>query len=688
MAVRLHVAAARSSSAEDFRAAFEAKFGERFENAEIVSEGGWQYFVGSVWSVGGSELDEALQALDGPTLRVTTEDACRWYLLLDAKDEERYVLCHEFSMYDDEEDEDEAADAAHFERVAFLQDPESDNVQPPPDPVEELIGEYAEMSSPLPTELVERVRGMPIQEAGRVIRDGLAEATADALARFKIPHDREAIVGCLTGRTVTEGEMDADIGNLPRFMVALGFEGQLQETFDNQTSPQYEEELEEEECRRDRDEERRQETEAALKRFADIAPEPMEGGPVSLPLERMVDVQSLGWFCDEFVDMIAQATLPEGTSFSPGEAEWGWSGMVNGLPTMRCDYGRPIVVDEDVSGVWTAFEGLPDGSTLRVVTVGDPEDADANAQAAMQVYDGKVKGGEWHVTATHPAVSAKALNAALELVDELRKAEGHVVTEAEASAIVEASTQLAMLADTPVKHADGRIWVDDEWGQPLLALLVFRHRHSDSWDTDTWAEEDRLAAEQWAQVMADLPQVPKLEANEVLLKAKQATYYHVDASGLPEGGIQALERRDQQMAELGLEPFGDLVASVAEGVVVRGYAGESGESYGVAMQAVDGQSFAEFYTRFADGSSLTTTNNYGAEMREEVGVFLRIYDEWEPERLIEKHRDGIARISGHRKTEPVTQEPTILAMAEALEEFLERRASSDRGYETFTFKVD
>ncbi|MBM3501607.1 MAG: hypothetical protein FJX74_23380, partial [Armatimonadetes bacterium] len=158
MATRLHVAAARNVTLDEFTAAFARQFGERWGDVSISSEGGWHWFTASVWGVGGGELDAALETLPGPALRITTEDACRWYLILRGGGQEPYVLPHHFTELrrrDEEEPRDDEADP-----LAFLRDEESDNLKPLPEPCEEIAERFADLGLPLPEPLIERLRGL------------------------------------------------------------------------------------------------------------------------------------------------------------------------------------------------------------------------------------------------------------------------------------------------------------------------------------------------------------------------------------------------------------------------------------------------------------------------------------------------------------------------------------------------
>jgi hypothetical protein len=81
----------------------------------------------------------------------------------------------------------------------------------------------------------------------------------------------------------------------------------------------------------------------------------------------------------------------------------------------------------------------------------------------------------------------------------------------------------------------------------------------------------------------------------------------------------------------------------------------------------------EFFSRFADGSHLTTTTNAAVESRPELKVYVRAHPGLEPAALHDKHRWGIERFRMRKGTEPVTLDPTLLGVAREYDRALARR---------------
>jgi hypothetical protein len=132
-------------------------------------------------------------------------------------------------------------------------------------------------------------------------------------------------------------------------------------------------------------------------------------------------------------------------------------------------------------------------------------------------------------------------------------------------------------------------------------------------------------------------------------------------------------RIDAAMAELGFAHVGDLVAKKQRDVVLRTYAAADGTCYGVLMGKRTMYLGYEFFSRFADGSHLTTTTNGAVESRPELKVYVRAHPGLEPAALHDKHRWGIERFRMRKGTEPVPLDPTLLGVAREYDRALARR---------------
>jgi hypothetical protein len=81
----------------------------------------------------------------------------------------------------------------------------------------------------------------------------------------------------------------------------------------------------------------------------------------------------------------------------------------------------------------------------------------------------------------------------------------------------------------------------------------------------------------------------------------------------------------------------------------------------------------EFFSRFADASSLTTTTNTSLESRPELSIYARAHPGLEPAKLYERHRWGIERFRTQKRTAPVPLPTTLIAVAREYDRIMARR---------------
>ena len=118
MSVRIHVVGAYGATEAEFRTALDLIGGEGngSQQFRLGSSGKWMWANASVWTVGGSDIDDALSSLSVPALRVTSSDAVLWMLTLTGAGKDRFHGVHYFAQVgaepeepqqqEDEQDED------------------------------------------------------------------------------------------------------------------------------------------------------------------------------------------------------------------------------------------------------------------------------------------------------------------------------------------------------------------------------------------------------------------------------------------------------------------------------------------------------------------------------------------------------------------------------------------------------
>lgn len=172
--VLFHVAGARNVTREEFLAAF-----ADVETLEVSSENDWCW-IQAGGEVSTSTIDACLAKTRGVGLRVSSE-AGRWWLRI-TKGEQAFHSC--VSMHYLKSLADSGASA---------------NPAAPVDPDQEAW--------------LDVTQEFLVLQAGEI---------TGALLRFEIPYDREAVWATLLGESVSKGELNSELGNLPRFLAGMG----------------------------------------------------------------------------------------------------------------------------------------------------------------------------------------------------------------------------------------------------------------------------------------------------------------------------------------------------------------------------------------------------------------------------------------------------------------------------------
>jgi hypothetical protein len=213
--------------------------------------------------------------------------------------------------------------------------------------------------------------------------------------------------------------------------------------------------------------------------------------------------------------------------------------------------------------------------------------------------------------------------------------------------------------------------------------LLLRLRHHDAWDfrpIETHkAQQYQELVDRGKQMRRATVEAARKRAaphdDEPLLRGQQSIYWRSDFSQLTQLKQETRKRIDQAMSDLGLRHCGDLVAKKQRDIVLRAYVSTDRLSYGILMGKRTMYLGYEFFSRFADGSTLTTTTNGAVDSHPQLGIFFKICPGLEVPALFEKHRWGIDRFRTHKGTEPLSLEDTLLGVARELEVAFARRAT-------------
>jgi hypothetical protein len=705
MATRINVTAVRDCPAAEVRAVMGdvlrpacagAECAPVGEALEIHEHNGWTWFVTSVWGVSAADLNRGLCRLARPAVQFTTSDAERWYLTVHGGPQGQVHFLHEFAFHG--HDPDPAEDVARQEqldqqgevpavdpRLAFLEEeppPGGDRVKVPFDVQGDCL---TSLGASIPDEFRATVAGLPYSQAAARYRRWHAECVSEALTAAGIVHDPAAVRAVLLWENVTPGEAGSDLGNLPRLLAVLGLGGQWDDWVRQAEAPPPP--PPEPACAAPAQPvaEPQDLIRPARAIVEPLGLTPVADGAVALPLD---ELGLLRFFPEalaiyDTAGVAMTVTLPQGfaptavpgpTGHGGGQVEMSANGFQVGLHN-HLWFGRRDLTQLLGDQLSRLLYHLPDGAVL------DLAFALEGKPALCQRYRGVVAGGSWWISETYPPLAREALAGGLELARyaaaEHEKHEAR--DEAEAEAVVALARRDPNLWDMKVKRLGRVVWCKaDITGH--LAKVFFRHRFAGSWDI---AAHDREAERQYQEHLArqramrqGLVQAARRRAGphgEVLLKGKLGLYWRSDFADLAELEHQTREKIDAGMAGLGLRHIGDLVAKKQRDIVLRSYASEDRLVYGILMAKRTMYLGYEFYSRFANGATLTTTTNGAASSQPERKVYAKIHPGLEPAALHDKHQWGIERFRARRATEPVRLEPTLLGVARELDRLVARR---------------
>jgi len=519
-----------------------------------------------------------------------------------------------------------------------------------------------------------------------------------------VRHDRAAVRDALTGKSVTDEERSWDVGNLPRLLEAIG----LGEAF-----PGWREEIDAE---RRAAGERRAAEEAArnapppdlvqpiLDRLGAAEPAPLAGGPVAASPATLWRVP---WACENEVEV--------GFIVRPSRAvKPRWPRGLEQLSAI--EIGGEWRVGHPWCSVWlreglfqklqTVFSALPEGSTIEVVcaSVPDPTDADPPVTAGDMRFRSVIERGRWKVTHAFPAVTNRDLKAALKIFDWISERGAFATrTAAEAVAVAELGRKHRHFGDAKKDQpvVSGRtITVRARHWRPYLAMNLFRHRFAEGpWDVRSGLAAEQEATDDFDRMLGALgdklaKELAAPRGEETVFEGKRSLFRRADILEVraplnladlfrrlypardPGPSVdlpQAVARVDEAMTSQGMTSLGDMVCEAFGEVVIRGYAREAGDVYGLTYAGTLGQFVYEFNTHFTDGSALTTSIHRG-ENRKELKFHHAQFPNASVEELLEHHLAAVDKRTTE-KVKPAPHPMALATLAERIDDFLVRTAA-------------
>ncbi|MBD3176529.1 MAG: hypothetical protein GF320_15220 [Armatimonadia bacterium] len=695
MAGRVHVTAIRNTDTESVKRVFTEILGEGFQQVELIESDGWVWFRSSVWGVGGGDLIKGIQALERPGVQITSADGDRFYAIFLRPGEEPETLVHSFGTHDTEEDEewDESADyEGEYDdepevdpELAFLEEDRPEDAPPEPTgPLRWIARGYREEGLDFPEQLLEETRDLSYPDARDRFRKWHRRRFLELLASMGVDDADGAIDRALAWEGVTRTERYADLGNLPRLLVAMGLDGEWDE---------YVRQAEEADERAEDDDPDDYEHEyeppdlidPIRSAVADLELAPVAKGPVGLPIGDLdallvpAEACSVEEWPGALIELRGDAITSRREELEPTlseegyrvEIRWDETGVVAGLQNHMV-YSKDLLEMEIGERLADLLVSPPHGAQMTFIL------ADQEHPETRHGYRGVIEDGQYLIDATHPAFDAETLAGALATCQRRGETSHRANDEEEAGAIMAASKRNGYLSAMDVER-DG-LTISCEMDQGSLAVLFLRHRYPDAWNFAPAMEHEereyREAKEMERQLRRrgaewERSRMAK-RIGEPIYKGHGGAYWRSDVTAFDALDAEVLAKFEDGMAALGFRYLGDVTLKKMRGYALRMYLSPDGLSYADLTVSAFGPLCWEYVSRMADGSHLTTTTNPMAMSRPDVKIYFKEAPGLDPVDLYEKHRWAIGRFESAKNTRPVPLEGTLEGVARAIDEALER----------------
>jgi hypothetical protein len=346
------------------------------------------------------------------------------------------------------------------------------------------------------------------------------------------------------------------------------------------------------------------------KLIAKLEVEPVSGGPVVVPISDLILPYWIAWVCGETHPWIGVDCPAE---FSPD-----WPGFRKGIKEMKTASGWHIDI-EGMNARWSQFghlrqvaellSGLPDGSSMELACASD----DGEGKKGRHRYIGSVSDGKWNIGLTHPAMNAETLRDMLDLVRQGEtgttvRARNDKEADAIATAIVEKDF---LLRETPPQRKDTLFQVaqKDKQLMPFLIARVFAARYPTT--LPMIERDDDLGS--WDALMDKVAEAgASFATGDLVYEGSFAKFTLANLDELPAANHDLIKSNDEWLRGSGFQLLGDLNSTQTFQGVFRGYNLPGAPVYAAVIANGFGSTGFDFYTRFPDGFSLTTSaEEYG-----------------------------------------------------------------------------
>lgn len=407
-----------------------------------------------------------------------------------------------------------------------------------------------------------------------------------------------------------------------------------------------------------------------------LTPVPVLPEPVTLPVADLILPYWIAWICGETHPWVGLTCPP---TFDPG-----WPGFRDGIKGTRTKDGWRVDL-EGSNARWSQFghlrtvakllAGLPDGSTLELSCA----DAESKGKQGRHRYIGPVHGGVWSIDHTYPALDSSTLCDMLALVRQAESGPTILARDAaEADRIALAiQTKDFLLRENPPKRSglSFRLPASHSELMPFLIARAFLARYPKA--LPAIDRDDDLG--EWDQTMDDIAAAgAQFATGEVIHHGTFADFTRTEFDSVPNADHEFARQCDSELQSLGFQLLGDLHSTQTFQAVFRGYALPNSPIYSAVIDSGFGLGAHDFYTRFADGFSLTTAHSDGKQPRLRTQKSKLMYRLEDPSPLADRlvhHRSRVDELS-FRHGPPV---PTgdLASFAAELDDFFCREHGLD-----------
>jgi hypothetical protein len=662
MALCIHVVAGLHAGIKDLERVYHDLGARRAQE-----HGPWAWVIASGWKARDSQLADAAQGLPGPVLIFSTENATHWHMLLVHEGRVQGRFTHDFARVAGVLDEaprtelPERVDGGLYEEAPWLSDPffspraadaEIAKTRTRREEIALWIDQLQSLRAHLPEDRLERLRvAAEMNDTSKVVQCQ-AEILLAALDHYVVPHEPARVRPVLLGDEVTDQEFDSDAGNLPRLLAALGLGPYFQEWV--RRLVEFEDDFDD----------IQNEATPPAEQVATLALTSLEGGALTLGASDLPDLYRIIWFCDPDATPILRVETDEPESVRPPD------GVTKTVEKggVVFSFDSPGLLARTPRLLTTCAQRLPENTAFELAAW------NSERTAGRQRYAGVISGDTCTVHAAHPPIARAVLEQALALGRTVRGREPMAArSQGELEAVLKAAEfQAAFYTCPPI--AEETALRCRGWQRDALALLLFRQRFRHVWNVEEGEGIDRENHEEWLELSA-LPNgmITVPHSGAVVHEGLTGKFFETDTDAYATRIDKSCKAWDEQMRALGFEHLGDLVAAEIGHVAIRGYAAPDRTAYAALYVAENELPARDFYTVFNEGTSVTTTTLQHTLSLPRSRILVRSSTAMTAASLFQEHHEAIERVEQHGP-EPVAIVPTLEGLAQAIDEFLVRRA--------------